>query len=70
MDTWHCTGPNYKVKLPNDQIVRRHADHTCARESDSEGVTPHKEVDDLPPIPVIQSTPANVPDSNELCHSQ
>ena len=63
-------GPNYKIKLSDDQIVRRHADHIHARESSSEDVTLHEEVDDLPPIPVIQPSPANAPDSTELHRSQ
>jgi len=62
--------PNYKIKLSDDQIVRRHADHIRARESSSEDVTTHEEVDDLQPIFVIQPTPVNAPDSTELRRSQ
>ena len=61
-------GPNYKVKLPDSQIVRRHADHIRARESNCEDDAILEEVDDdeLP----IQSTPVNTSVPVELCHSQ
>ena len=60
-------GPNYKIKLSDNQIVRRHADHIRARESDSEDITLHEEVDDVPPI---QPIPVNASDPIELRRSQ
>ena len=62
-------GPNYEIKLPDSQIIRRHADHIRARESDNEDVLPPEEVDDVP-IPLIQPTPVNAPVSVELRRSQ
>ena len=62
-------GPNYGIKLFDNQIVRRHADHIRSRESDCEDVSPCEEVDDVP-IPVIQPTPVNAPVSLELHRSQ
>ena len=52
--------PNYEIKLSDNHIVRRHADHICARESNCEDVLPHEELDDVP-ISVIQPTPVNAP---------
>ena len=46
-------GPNYKIKLFDNCIVRRHADHVRTCESDCEDVSQHEEVDDVP-IPMIQ----------------
>ena len=63
-------GPNYKIKLSDNHIVRRHADHICACESDCEDGSPHEEVNDTLPIPVIQPTPVNAPVSMELHRSQ
>ena len=64
-------GPNYKIKLSDNQIVRRHADHIRNRVSDCEDVTLHEEDDDLPPIPVGQSsTSVNAPVPRELRRSQ
>ena len=62
-------GPNHEIKLPDNQIIRRHADHIRARESDSENVLLPEEVDDVV-IPLIQPTPVNAPVSVELHHSQ
>ena len=62
-------GPNYEIKLSDNQIVRRHTDHVCSNESDREDVSPREEVDDVP-IPVIQPTPVNTPISVELRRSQ
>ena len=61
-------GPNYKVKLPDSQIVRRHADHIRVHESKRQDDAILEEVDDdeLP----IQSTPVNASVPVELCHSQ
>ena len=64
-------GPNYKIILSDNQIVRRHADYIRNRESDCEDVTLHEEDDDLPPIPVEQSsTSVNAPVPRELRCSQ
>ena len=49
-------GPNYEIQLSDNQIVRRHADHIRGRESDCEDVTLHEEDDELPPLPVGQSS--------------
>ena len=46
-------GPNYEIKLFDNRIVRRHADHVRTRESDCEDVSQHEEVDDVP-IPMMQ----------------
>ena len=45
-------GPNYEIKLSDNHMVRKHADHICTHESDCEDLSPHKEVDDVP-IPMI-----------------
>ena len=50
--------PNYKIKLSDNHIVRRHANHIRTCESDCEDVSPHEEVDDVP-IPMIQPIPVN-----------
>ena len=62
-------GPNYEIKLSDNQIVRRHADHIRSHESDCEDVLPREEMDDVP-IPVIQPTPVNAPVSVVLRCSQ
>ena len=61
-------GLNYEIKLPDNHIVRRHADHICAHENDCEDVSPREEVDDVP-IPVIQPTLVNASVLVELRHS-
>ena len=61
--------PNYEIKLSDNHIIRRYADHIRTRETNCEDVSPHEEVDDVP-IPMIQLTPVNAPVSVELCHSQ
>ena len=60
-------GPNYIVKLPDSQIVRRHAYHICVRESGCADDTILEEVDDdeLP----IQPTPVNASVPIELHRS-
>ena len=49
-------GPNYKIKLSDNQVIRRYADHICAHGSDCEDATQHEEMDDEPSIPVIRPT--------------
>ena len=64
-------GQNYKVQLPDDQIVRRHADHIRVRDSACEDVALNEETDDVLPIPVtkeLSTTRASPP--IELRHSQ
>ena len=64
-------GSNYEIQLSDNQIIRRHADHIRDRESDCEDVTLHEEDDELPPLPVGQSSTsvkATIP--MELRHSQ
>ena len=47
-------GQNYKVQLPDNQIVRRHADHIHVCDSACEDAALSEEIDDVPPIPVTK----------------